>query len=112
MEPFVTAGYLGWSNVRSGLEFYVAGRGNARWEPRRRSAGHGPVEAKGLLLQDELENRGYEEGTSVVVLALPGRLPEKLAMFVAAELAVRAEELIGRAEELAIAVGDDDGPPA
>ena len=36
MNPQVTVGYLGWSNQRLGLEFYVGGEGNARWEQRRR----------------------------------------------------------------------------
>lgn len=102
MNPQVTVGYLGWSNVRVGLEFYIAGEGNARWLTRRRSGG----DAKGALLQDQLEQDGYGEGTSVVVIALPGRLPEKLAYFLAGHVALKLDDLIAAAEELAMATED------
>lgn len=103
MNPQVTVGYLGWSNVRTGLEFYVGGEGNARWNPRR--GPHGFSDAtKGTLLQDDLERDGYGEGTSVVVVALPGRLPEKLALMLAGQIALDLDAKIAAAEELAMAV--------
>jgi hypothetical protein len=100
----VTVGYLGWSNARNGLEFYVGNQGNARWLPRARP-GVVPTEGeKGALLQDELEENGCYEGTSVVVVALPGRLPEALANHLAARIALNLDDLIAQAEETAQAV--------
>jgi hypothetical protein len=96
---YVTVGYLGWSNVRTGLEFYVSNQGNARWLPRQRET---VDPAKGALLQDELEANGCHEGTNVVVIALPGRLPEALANHLAAHLAQQLDELLAKAEETAI----------
>ena len=98
---YVTVGYLGWSNVRNGLEFYVGNQGNARWLTRQ---GSWSSEDKGRLLQDEIESNGGYEGTSVVVIALPGRLPESLANHLAARIALNLEDLIAQAEATAQAV--------
>lgn len=95
---YVTAGYLGWSNARSGLEFYVADEGNARWLPRARPGIVNDPKEKGRLLQDELEANGCYEGTCVVVLALPGRLPERTADHLARLLAAKADDLVMAAE--------------
>ena len=91
---YVTVGYLGWSNIRSGLEFYVANQGNARWLPRLRPGIVNDPAERGALLQDELETAGCYEGTSVVVIALPGRLPEKLANQVAARVTTSLEDFL------------------
>lgn len=96
MTPFtydVRAGYLGWSNYRSGVELYRERDGiNARWEPRE-----GPYRSHdaptGLLLTDDIEAEDVGgEGCSVVVITLRPRSAEAKAE--AAALVERIEDLL------------------
>lgn len=51
----VRTGYLGWSNVRGGLEFFRGDGKNNRWEPRRPDSGYADTSpSSGLLLQDDI----------------------------------------------------------
>lgn len=69
-DPDVFVGYLGWSNVRGGPEFYsVQNDQNGRWVPRR--TGGPDADKWGDLLVDEMAEASISEGAEVIVVALP-----------------------------------------
>lgn len=68
-RPRIFTGYLGWSNIRSGAEFYsIENDSNGRWAPDRRARSN---ERWGDLLVDEMEDGGASEGCDVIVVAVP-----------------------------------------
>ncbi len=69
----IRAGYLGWSNIRGGLEFYRCDGKNNRWEPRDSSHNDPDGKNSGRLLQDDLERDRFGEGSPVVVITLGTR---------------------------------------
>lgn len=78
----VRVGYLGWSNVRPGLEFYRADGKNSRWQPRQNP--HYNVQETGALLQDDIEQvktptGRLGEGCACVVITLDTRDINKAA---------------------------------
>lgn len=80
----IRAGYLGWSNIRGGLEFYRCDGNNNRWE--KRDSTHADPEGKnsGRLLQDDLERDRFGEGSPVVVITLGTRDQEQAKRIVEA----------------------------
>lgn len=69
----IRVGYLGWSNVRGGLEFYRGDGKNNRWE--KRDAPYKDAEpGSGLLLQDDIERVDkLGEGCVCVVITMGTR---------------------------------------
>lgn len=82
--PTIVRGLLGWSNKRSGLEFY-------RYDPRtipRHSSEWGD-----LLVQIISDGMGYApEGSPVVVIVLPRSASEKDVWRVEAAVSLALEE--------------------
>lgn len=69
-------GYLGWSNVRGGLEFYrdCSDGKNSRWEPRECKMFRDEKPTTGRLLQDDIyEQAQLGEGCGVVVITVGSR---------------------------------------
>lgn len=84
----VRPGYLGWSNVRGGLEFFRGDGKNNRWEPRRPDSGYADTTpSSGLLLQDDIGRVPMlGEGCVCVVITI-GTRDIKKAQELADELA-------------------------
>lgn len=96
-QPKAYGAELRWSNTRSGLEFApltAPGEKDSRRVPRvpsgvaNQSWSHGGTEF-GLLLQDDLERDGFQEGGGVIVIALPGRCRPSAELVEAVERFVR-----------------------
>lgn len=65
MSIQVFRGYLGWSNMRGGTEFY-SNQGEGRWGKRRT----GEEGEWGDLLVDEMQEAGASEGCDVIVVSV------------------------------------------
>lgn len=88
----VRAGYLGWSNVRGGLEFYRGDGKNNRWEKRREDSGFADTSpSSGLLLQDDIGKVPMLGEGCVCVVITMGTRDIGIAQRLATELAAAME---------------------